>query len=48
MSCYQKAGQKHSIKIADRSCEDVAKVKYLGTTLTDHNFMHEESKFREC
>jgi hypothetical protein len=29
----KKAGQKHSIKIANRSFEGVAKFKYLGTTL---------------
>jgi hypothetical protein len=34
MSLYQNVGQKHSIKIANRSFEDVAKFKYLGTTLT--------------
>jgi hypothetical protein len=34
---HQKAGQKHSIKIVNRSCEDVVKFKYLGTTLTDQN-----------
>jgi hypothetical protein len=42
----QKIGQKHSIKIANRSFEDVAKFKYLGTTLTDQNHMHEEIKSR--
>jgi hypothetical protein len=38
----QKVGQKRSIKIANRSFEDVAKFKYLGTTLTDQNHTHEE------
>jgi hypothetical protein len=31
MSRSQKIGQKHSIKIANRSFEDVVKFKYLGT-----------------
>jgi hypothetical protein len=44
MSCYKKAGQTHSIKIANRSFEDVAKFRYLGTTLTDKNCMHKEIK----
>jgi hypothetical protein len=30
MSHSQKTGQKHGIKIANRSFEDVAKFKYLG------------------
>jgi hypothetical protein len=46
MSRSQKIGQKHSIKIANRSFEHVAKFKYLGTTLTDQNCMHEEIKSR--
>jgi hypothetical protein len=46
MSRSQKVGQKHSIKIANRSFEYVAKFKYLGTTLTDQNHMHEEIKSR--
>jgi hypothetical protein len=38
----QKIGQKHSIKMTNRSFEDVAKYKYLETSLTDQNCMHEE------
>jgi hypothetical protein len=46
MSHSQKIGQKHNIKIANRSFEYVAKFKYLRTTLTDQNYMHEEIKSR--
>jgi hypothetical protein len=41
MSHSQKTIQKHSIKIVNRSFEDVAKFKHLGTTLTDQNCLHE-------
>jgi hypothetical protein len=37
-----KAGQKRSTKTVNRSFVDVAKVNYLGTTLTDQNGMNEE------
>jgi hypothetical protein len=46
MSRSQKIGQKHSIKIANRCFEDVAKFKDLGTTLTHQNCMHQEIKSR--
>jgi hypothetical protein len=42
----QKIGQKCSIKIANRSFEDVAEFRYLGTTLTGQNCMHKEIKSR--
>jgi hypothetical protein len=42
MSRYQKAEQRHSIKVF----ENVAKFKYMGTTLTDQNCMHKEIKSR--
>jgi hypothetical protein len=47
MSRSQKIGQKHSIKIANRSFEDVGKFKYLVTTLTGQNHMHEEIKSKQ-
>jgi hypothetical protein len=46
VSRCQKAGQRQSIKIGKRSFESVAKFKYLGTTLTDQNCIHEEIKSR--
>jgi hypothetical protein len=46
MSHYQKAGQKDSIKVANRFFEDMVKFKYLRTTLTNQNCMHEEIESR--
>jgi hypothetical protein len=43
---YQKAAQRHCIKKANSSFEDVVPLKYLGTTLTDQNCMHEEMKIK--
>jgi hypothetical protein len=46
LSWCQKARQRQSIKLGNRSFESVAKFKYLGTTLTDQNCFHEEIKSR--
>jgi hypothetical protein len=46
MSRSQKIGQKHSIRIANRSFENVTKFVYLGTTLTDQYWIHEKIKSR--
>jgi hypothetical protein len=46
VSRRQKAGQRQSIKIGNRSFESVAKFKYLVTTLTDQNCIHEEINSR--
>jgi hypothetical protein len=40
------AGHGQSTKIGNRFFEDVARFKYLRTTLTDQNCMHEEIKNR--
>jgi hypothetical protein len=42
VSRSQKTGQKYSIKIANRSFEDVTEFKYLGVAPTDQNFVHGE------
>jgi hypothetical protein len=46
MSCSQKIGQRHSIKIANGSFENVAKFRYLGATLTEQHWMHKEINSR--
>jgi hypothetical protein len=46
MTRSQKFEQKHDIKKANRSFQDMAKFKYLGTTLTDQNCINEEIKSR--
>jgi hypothetical protein len=46
MSQDQNAGQNRNINIDNKSLERVEKFKYLGTTLTNRNFIHEEIKIR--
>jgi hypothetical protein len=46
MSRHQTAGQSNYIWVANKSIEKVAKFKYLGSTLTDQNCIHEEIRSR--
>jgi hypothetical protein len=46
MSRYPNSGQNQNIRTANGSFENVAKFKYLGTTLTNQNDIHDEIKSR--
>jgi hypothetical protein len=46
LSHHQNAGQIHGIKIANRSFENVAQFKYLGTAVANQNLIQEEIKRR--
>jgi hypothetical protein len=46
LSRHQNAGQNHDINIANRSFENVAQFKYLGTTVTNQNLIQEKIKRR--
>jgi hypothetical protein len=46
LSRHQNAGQNRNIKIGDRTFENVAQLKYLGTTVTNQILIHEEIKSR--
>jgi hypothetical protein len=46
LSRYQNAGQNQHIKIANRSIENVSKLKYLGTTVINQNLIQKEIKRR--
>jgi hypothetical protein len=41
MSRHQHAGKNHNLLTANKCFENVAKFKYLGTTITSQNFIHE-------
>jgi hypothetical protein len=46
LSRHQNAEQNHRTKIGQRSFENVAQFKYLGTTITNQNLIQEEIKIR--
>jgi hypothetical protein len=46
MSRHETAGQSNDIRVANQSFEKMAKFKYLGSTLTDQNCIHEEIRSR--
>jgi hypothetical protein len=52
MSCHQNAGHNHNFLVADNLFENVAELKYLGTAVTNQNYIHKEIeekiKFKEC
>jgi hypothetical protein len=46
MSRHPSSEQNQNIRIANESFEKVAKFRYLGTTLTNQNDIHDEVKFK--
>jgi hypothetical protein len=46
VSLHQNVGQDHSLLTANKSFENVARLRYLGTPVTNRNSNHEEIKSR--
>jgi hypothetical protein len=45
LSLHQNEGKNYDIKIANRSFENVVQFKYLGTTVSNQNFIQVEIEF---
>jgi hypothetical protein len=48
LSPHQNAGPNRDIEIANRSFENVSRLKYLETTVTNQNLIQEEIEFWQC
>jgi hypothetical protein len=46
LSRHQNAVQDHDLRLANRIFENVAKFRYLGTTITNQNLIQEQIKRR--
>jgi hypothetical protein len=46
MSPHPNSGQNHNIRTVNEAFENMAKFKYLGTTLSNQNDIHDELKIR--
>jgi hypothetical protein len=46
MCHYQYSGQNHNLVIANKSFENVARLKYFGISITSQTCIHEEIKSR--
>jgi ribosomal protein S2 len=42
LSHHQNAGQSHAIKVANKCLENVAQIRYLGTTIKNQNLIQKE------